>query len=106
MQDKIGEYREERLRWTCCQYRNFVPLSAQMLRASFMVHQYKVPRLPVSCRSTAGFACSGAGCGGVAGGNPDGLGRLPAQGDDALAHRRADAVRAREEGEGSARVVL
>ena len=45
-QDKIGEYREERLRWTCCQYRNFVPLSAQMLRASFMVHQYKVPRLP------------------------------------------------------------
>ena len=45
-QDKIGEYREERLRWTCCQYRNFVPLSAQMLRASFMVHQYKVPPLP------------------------------------------------------------
>ena len=45
-QDKIGEYREERLRWTCCQYRNFVPLSAQMLRASFMVHQYKVPRPP------------------------------------------------------------
>ena len=52
-QDKIGEYREERLRWTCCQYRNFVPLSAQMLRASFMVHQYKVhppPPFPVSWR--------------------------------------------------------
>ena len=45
-QDKIGEYREERLRWTCCQYRNFVPLSAQLLRASFMVHPYKVPPPP------------------------------------------------------------
>ena len=40
--DKVGQYDQVRVSWTACQYRNFVPITAETLRSAFMIDKFHV----------------------------------------------------------------